>query len=485
MATETKSTREDQQAIELFNLAKEALGRLYVLIRTARSYDRSNFTMMESAQALHAIIGRLLDDQDAARFDIVNECVFFNRVRMRAKVSGFNTMRYFVEETKRRGIRSLTFDETAEIDDLVSFSMVFAQIDPTLADPFQELMRQMELEGISGIEVKPIKKSIEEALHEVRHLPTKEEAKRSFFSALHVVKEAVKEGVTRGKVNPRKVKRVVESVVDSILCDEESMMALTAIRDYDEYTYHHSFNVCIYSIALANRLGLPRQALCEIGIAALFHDVGKTDVPRDVLNKIENLTDEDWQTIQEHTMSGVKVLTYLKKMDRTILRAMVVAFCHHLNMDRSGYPQTPSTVMPDVFSRVVRIADVYDALTSARSYRMKPFSRAEALAIITEKAGKELDPTLCAVFADVVGGLPDNIDPHEVDDFDVPGDVANLGQSLSAEPEAKPDKWDFPSDGPIDEAGEDDTEEGFDPADVLPEDSAEPSTQKADSDRPS
>jgi HD-GYP domain-containing protein (c-di-GMP phosphodiesterase class II) len=83
-------------------------------------------------------------------------------------------------------------------------------------------------------------------------------------------------------------------------------------------------------------------------------------------------------------MSGVKVLTYLKKMDRAILRSMVTAFCHHLNMDLSGYPQTKSPIKPDAFSRIVRIADIYDALTSARSYRMKPFTRADALAIITD-----------------------------------------------------------------------------------------------------
>ena len=472
METDTKQATHEQQAIEQFQTAKEVLGRLYVLVRTARSYDRSNFAMLESAQALHAILGELLNEQDTVRFDVVNECVFFNRIRMRAKVAGFNTMRYFVEETKRRGIRSLTFDETAEIDDLVSFAMVFAQIDPTLADPFSELTRLMELEGISGVEVKPIKKSIEEALHEVKQLPTKEEAKRSFFSALHIVKEAVQEGVTRGKVNPRKVKRVVESVVDSILSDEESMMALTAIKDYDEYTYHHSFNVCIYSIALANRLGLPRQALCELGIGALFHDVGKTDVPRDVLNKLENLTDLDWKTIQEHTMSGVKVLTYLKKMDRTILRAMVVAFCHHLNMDRSGYPQTHSTVEPDAFSRIVRIADIYDALTSARSYRMKPFSRSEALSIIIEKAGRELDPTLCAIFADVAGGLPDNADATEKIDHlsgeDLTGEPDETKSGSGAEGGSR---WDFPTDPPIEDS--DDQDQDFDPADCLPDEDSD------------
>ena len=157
------------------------------------------------------------------------------------------------------------------------------------------------------------------------------------------------------------------------------------------------------------RLGLPRQALCDIGIAALFHDVGKTEVPREILNKIDNLTDDDWKQIQEHTLSGVKMLTYLKKLDRTILRSMIVAFCHHLNVDRTGYPETSRPIKPDAFSRIVRIADIYDALTSARSYRMKAFSTSKALEIIAAKAGEQLDPTLCAIFADVIGAGPD---PH-------------------------------------------------------------------------
>ena len=85
---------------------------------------------------------------------------------------------------------------------------------------------------------------------------------------------------------------------------------------------------------------------------------------------------------------------------------MIAAFCHHLNMDRSGYPRTTRSITPDAYSRVIRIADIYDALTSARSYRMKPFSSEEAMAIIAEKAGKELDPTLSAIFAEVVGVMP-------------------------------------------------------------------------------
>jgi HD-GYP domain-containing protein (c-di-GMP phosphodiesterase class II) len=404
MANEGDSLALNTKELRQFQMAREFLGRFYVLVRLARSHDRYNSAVSEAAEALHAITLDLIDEAQVVRFDIENECVFFNRTRLRANVSGFNTLKYFVDELIARGIKSISFDEIAETDDFLSFGMVFARVDVANENVFSELERLMTLEGIAGIDIQRPRREADD--FEGLAGPTKEEAKKSFFSALHIVKETVKDGVTRGKVNPRKVKRVVESVVDSILSDESSMLALTSIRDYDEYTYHHSFNVCIYSIALGNRLGLPRQTLCDIGIAALFHDVGKTDVPQEILNKIDNLSDADWNTIQEHTLSGVKVLTYLKKLDKTILRSMIVAFCHHLNMDRSGYPATNRSIMPDPVSRIVRIADIYDALTSARSYRMKPFSAAEALSIITEKAGQELDPTLCAIFADVVGIVP-------------------------------------------------------------------------------
>lgn len=405
MNEEPRNMTVGEKELKQYQLAREFLGRFYVLVRLARTHDRYNEAVADSAEALYTITQDLIDEAGSVRFDIVNECAFFNRTRLRANLSGFNTLKYFVDEMTSRGSKTMILDEVAEVDDFLSFGMVFARIDTSHEDPFSELERLMNLEGIAGIFIRPPRRDDDEDYGSLSG-PTKEDAKRSFFSALHIVKEAVKDGVSRGKVNPRKVKRIVESVVDSILSDEDSMLALTSIKDYDEYTYHHSFNVCIYSIALGNRLGLPRQALCDIGIAALFHDLGKTDVPQEILNKIDNLTDEDWKTIQEHTLSGVKVLTYLKKLDKTILRSMIVAFCHHMNMDRSGYPQTSRTIMPDAFSRIVRIADIYDALTSARSYRMKPFSSSEALAIIAEKAGGELDPTLCAVFADVVGILP-------------------------------------------------------------------------------
>ncbi len=388
--------------LNLLRQAAQFLGRFRVLVKLAQTHERHNQAVREAAEALYSALCDLLDEVKVARFDVVNDFIYFNGTRIGVGTSEFDLMQYLVEQMTLRNIGSMILDDAVEPEDLLCFAFVFTQLDLGHKDPFDELLRLMALEGIAGIAVsKTVPRDMN--LYEQLDHPPKEQAKRSFISALRLIREAVKDGIAQGKVNPRKIKRVIETIVDTIISDERSMLALTAIRNYDEYTYYHSFNVCIYSIALANRLGLPRKILAEIGAAALFHDIGKTDIPQSILNKMGNLTEEEWKSLQQHTIAGVKHLTQLKRLDSATLQSIIVAFCHHLNMDSSGYPQTMGTIKPDAISRIVRIVDIYEALTSARSYRMKPFSKAEALEVIAKRAGTELDATLCAVFAETIG----------------------------------------------------------------------------------
>jgi putative nucleotidyltransferase with HDIG domain len=391
--------------------AKEFIGKLYVLIRSAHTYDRQNAIMSKSACSAREILERLLEYHNSIRFDVVNDCIFFNSVRLRADVTDVKTFNFLIQQMKIGRIRAVVIDDGADAEDILGFAIVVAKAnsaarDPT-EDPFKEMKRLLQLEGLAGIQIEARKQDIE-AFSQTTTLvsPSREQARHAFFSALHIVREAVKDGISKGSVNPRKVKRVVESVVDSILSDEESVLALTYLRDYDEFTYQHCLNVCVFSIALANRLGLPKPVLCEVGIAALFHDIGKTCIPLRVLNETNQLTGKEWRQIRQHTKTGVQILTQFRKIDRITLRSMVVAFCHHMNLDRTGYPVTSRQVTPDIFSRIVRIADIYDALTSARSYRMKPFSRDQVLEMMKEKSGNELDSVLCSIFADVIGVMP-------------------------------------------------------------------------------
>ena len=408
MKSEETQVGLEERTIEESRYARDLLARLYVLTKNARNYDRHNEAMLGAARAAHQLLVLLLDVSDMVRFEVANDCIFYNNMKLRADVTTFGIFKYIIRETKRRGIRALIFDDAAEVEDMVGLAVSFTRFNHSCVDPFKEMKRLLEMEGVAGVHVLRLEgdpDSMDQA--ESTSKASKEDAKRAFFSAFHIVKQTMKGGISKGAVNPRKIKRVMETVVDSVIRDEESMFALSHIRDYDEYTYHHSINVCLLSIAIGSRLRLPKPVLCEIGIGALFHDIGKVRIPHSVLNKPADLTREEWQRMRKHTKYGVSVLTGLKKLDRSVVRAMVVAFCHHMNIDRSGYPQTEKNIRPDVFSRIVRIADVFDALTSARCYKMKPFSRDEALAIIQEKAGVELDAILAEMVRDVAGTLPE------------------------------------------------------------------------------
>jgi HD-GYP domain-containing protein (c-di-GMP phosphodiesterase class II) len=406
MKTEENQVGVEDRALEDAQHAKELLGRLYVLTKNARSHDRHNEAMLAAARAAHALLMHMLEESDSVRFDIVNDSVFYNNMKLRADLTTFGIFKYVIRESRRRGFQAVVFNDAAEIEDVVGFAVAFAHFNQACLEPFKEMKRLLQMEGVTGIYVLPVGAEGDPlGQNDSAPADTREAAKRAFFSAFHIVKETVRGGISKGAINPRKIKRVMETVVDSVLRDEESMFALTHIRDYDAYTYYHSINVCLLSIAIGTRLGLPKPVLCEIGIGALFHDIGKTEVPHSILNKPAELTREEWQCMQKHTEHGVCILTELKKLDRAIVRAMVVAFCHHMNINQSGYPRTDRHVRPDVFSRIVRIADIFDALTTARCYKIKPFSSDEALEIIREKAGTELDPILSEMVRDVAGAI--------------------------------------------------------------------------------
>src|SRR5207244_2764695 len=113
----------------------------------------------------------------------------------------------------------------------------------------------------------------------------KEAAKRTYARSVAVTKEVINSIRMGRTANVKKVKRAVQAIVDQVLNNEASLVGLTTLRDYDEYTFTHSVNVCIFSVALGRKLGLTKLQLYDLGMAALFHDVGKSRVPLEVLNK--------------------------------------------------------------------------------------------------------------------------------------------------------------------------------------------------------
>ncbi len=125
----------------------------------------------------------------------------------------------------------------------------------------------------------------------------------------------------------------------SILQDETTLLGLATIKNYDEYTFNHSVNVAIYAIAIGQRIGIPKKHLSYLGMAGLFHDVGKVRIPKEIINKTGKLTPEEWAVIRSHPVIGAKTVMKMKEWGDLSTRMINGAFEHHLKYDLSGYPK--------------------------------------------------------------------------------------------------------------------------------------------------
>jgi hypothetical protein len=157
---------------------------------------------------------------------------------------------------------------------------------------------------------------------------------------------------------------------------------------------------------LGQRVGIGRNRLVELGMAALFHDIGKSRIPLEVLNKPAPFNEQEWTVMRRHPVLGVKELLKLKGVDALTARIMQGSFEHHLNLDGSGYPRVEYPRGVSLGGRIVAIADCYDALTSSRVYRRTAETPETTLRYILQKSGTLYDPILVKLFVNALGVYP-------------------------------------------------------------------------------
>jgi len=224
--------------------------------------------------------------------------------------------------------------------------------------------------------------------------------------AIDDVRDMYQEARERGDLSLRRGRRLVADVMETLVTDESVLFGIMTLRDYDLYTFQHSVNVCILASALGTRLGLGRVASRELGVAALFHDVGKTEIPRKILNKPGKFTPQEGEVMKSHPVVGARLLVTKRGLEPGTLRAVQVALEHHIRYDGSGYPRLPLEATPGLFSRVVTVCDCYDAMTSVRAYRQVPIIPSQAMAYIWHERGKGFDPVLIKAFVSMLGAYP-------------------------------------------------------------------------------
>ena len=183
---------------------------------------------------------------------------------------------------------------------------------------------------------------------------------------------------------------IITQFVEFMEAEPEAMGHLISLSGHDFYTYNHSLDVAIYSLGLAEAVSYNKRELEEMGIGALFHDVGKRQISLDILCKKGGLSDAEWSQMQKHTQYGLVILNQNHNVSDAVKAA---CFEHHESWSGNGYPQNLSGQEIHPFARIVAITDTYDAMTTQRSYNvpMKPF---EAVTMMKEKLAGRYDPDI-------------------------------------------------------------------------------------------
>ncbi|HEY3215010.1 MAG TPA: HD domain-containing phosphohydrolase [Candidatus Eisenbacteria bacterium] len=390
--------------------ARQFLIRLAAMLRTARTHDVSNQAFQRQLKDFLLMIASILEqaDHDEVALAVAAEYLYLNGVRIRAQSSLLPVYHWLMEEFERRSLGGIRFLQGVHEAELERFFQLFLAADePGLAERLPDAVREASIAHVvpvpaAGLDADDLLASLDQR----KETGERGRAKRVFWHAVLGTRKIVHRARQTGRPDLRQAKRLVQPVVDSIMRHEYSVVGLTALRDHDEYTYAHCVNVSILSVGIGQALALPRQVLADLGVAALLHDIGKVAIPGDVLRKPASLSPEEWGLMQRHPLEGVKMMSHMSGLTPLTLDAMRVCLEHHMNFDRTGYPDIDLEWAQATLSRIVAVADCFDAITAHRSYHKRPRTAFEALQYMLGPTRVGFDPAALWGLVRTVGLYP-------------------------------------------------------------------------------
>ena len=389
----------------LRHAGRDFLVVLYTAFRSLKLYPIENAQVQKALDDLQATTKHLLDVEREIELRMQGEFIFVNSTRLRLDLDNYASFSHILGVFRQCGIGAVRVDEgidRRQLQVFVSLLLSYAAKEVSPNKVF-ELSQKLSDGGVTFISVEPPLETDEDVEDAERQ---KEAAKRTYARSVAVTKEVINSIRMGRTANVKKVKRAVQAIVDQVLNNEASLVGLTTLRDYDEYTFTHSVNVCIFSVALGRKLGFSKLQLYDLGIAALFHDVGKSRVPLEVLNKQGGLSDEEWRIMTAHPWLGVLTLFGLRGYGEIPYRGMIVAYEHHMKVDLTGYPKSIRPRTQSIFSKIVSVADGFDAATSRRAYQTVPIQPDQVLKEMWENPRRGYDPVVVKAFINLIGIYP-------------------------------------------------------------------------------
>ena len=369
---------------------EELLRRLASGVRAAQLYAPDHPLVARNVDGLQVALKSLLAQQPSVVVGIVGEDLVVGETPL-PKVSG--GMSEFIHRLTDHHIERIAFERGVTQDELVAL-----------------MQKISKLTGRSTIDAE---KDLSSAHVRIGRLKAEDRRQDGIASDLAAIRQLYSNAVSAAEVawetaagegmpDAPAALQAVEGLAEAVTQNRTALVALTAMRNYDNYTFTHMVNVSILTMGQARALGIDGRLLREFGLSALMHDIGKVRTPKEILNKPDKLTDEEFTVMRRHTVDGAEILRRTPEMP---ILAPVVAFEHHLRIDGSGYPFKVKRASLNLGTMLCSISDVYDAMRSQRVYQQAhPTDR--ILAVLKRNDGTQFDQHLVRRFVQLLGIYP-------------------------------------------------------------------------------
>ncbi len=363
-------------------------------LKSAKLYDESHPLLKGNLQRLMDIVNNAVEEDSEFSFAVKNWYIYINGERLRIHAMNFAYVKTVLDMFKRKNIGGFVVKDELDTLQLLNFLRILN------TDGLKKEHIEKELAN-AGLDEKI---NILPLIQKGEILDPKQRVKAVYFETIGLVKNiAMTKEVRKMRT---KLSVGVYYLIDTLKTSEQLLLGLTVVKNYDNYLYNHSVNVAILSLSMGVRLGLKTSELLALGQAALLHDIGMSTLPKEIVTKPSVLTPDEWDIIRQHPLRGAELLCELLGVTDESAPVIIATLEHQRNYDKSGYPEFIQMEKQSLLSRIVRITDFYDAVTTPRVYSPIPMSTSEALRHLIQSAGKLFDPVLVKYFVNLVGIYP-------------------------------------------------------------------------------
>jgi len=396
---QNKTPRTEYEKKLLAQAGRALVNELYVAMKVAQIYEPNNDAFIRKRDTLLGTVRSILEKEERATLEVSMRSLFLNRVKILTQFLHYGNLAFILDVFEDVNVSSVSFSRGLGSDEFARFLYVLARREKRSMsfEEFQERLVGAKIDHVSVTRLVEQSREIESA---------KALAKRLFVESIHNLQGIMKDIQEGREANAKRTRRLVQGMIDLMGDHEMYMLGLTTTKNLQGYALNHSLNVCLLSLGLGQRLGLDRKQLRDLGLAAVFHDLGNVLVPPEILEKPSSLTDEEFRVVAEHPLHGAEMLMEVKGLGTVPVRALRATLEHHIKADMTGYPALWKKRPPDLFSKIIEIADCFDAATTSRPYRPKPRRPDVILKEMVEKGGLDFDPALLRIFINMVGVYP-------------------------------------------------------------------------------